>query len=174
MQDTLRDLISVHWWITVAIASLVLNVAASYLRGGLDRILPRLSSRFSFWTRKKVTEFTHDIDLASRDVSLMTYLAARQAGCHIAAMHQYVLMFLFFYVGGKVKSSAALSTALLCIGALFSIAGAWNYGRAMRHKTILDAVEKRARTAQPGAPPNGGPATASTNSGATVGPPSVS
>jgi hypothetical protein len=145
MKDTLLDLTSVHWWITVAVASLLLNVAASYLRGGLDRILPRLSSRFGLWTERKLAGFTHDIDLASRDVSLMTYLAARQAGCHIAAMHQYVLMFLFFYVGGKVKSPVALSTVLLCIGTLFSIAGAWNYGRAMRHKTILDAVEKRAR-----------------------------
>ena len=163
-----------HWWITVAIASLVLNVAASYLRGGLDRILPRLSSHFKFWTQKKVTGFTNDIDLASGDVSLMTYLAARQAGCHIAAMHHYVLMSLFFYVGGKVKSSAALSTALLCIGGLFSIAGAWNYGRAMRHKTILDAIEKRARRAQPGAPPDSGPARQLSNSGVTKGPPLVS
>jgi hypothetical protein len=153
MQDTLHDLSSVHWWITVAIASLVLNVAASYLRGGLDRILPRLSLRFKLWTQKKATEFTYDIDLASREVSLMTYLAARQAGCQIAAMHYYILMSLFFYVGGRMKSSAAWSTSLLCIGGLLSIAGAWNYGRAMRHKTILDAVEKRARSAQPVAPP---------------------
>lgn len=116
MKDTLHDLTSVHWWITVAFVSLLLNVLASYLRGGLDRILARLSSRFSLWTQRKVAEFRQDIDVVSHDVSFMAYCAARQAGYHIAAMHHYLLMFLFFYIGAKLKSPVALSTVLLGIG----------------------------------------------------------
>jgi hypothetical protein len=143
MKDTLNDILSVHWWISVAIASLVLNVAASYLRDGLNRALPRLSSRFRSFAHLKTEEFTNDIDRASGDVSLMTYLAARQAGYHIVALHHWALMCLFFYIGGKVKSLPFMSTALFCIGALFSVVAACNFGRAMRCKVVLDAVQRR-------------------------------
>ena len=143
VQDTIHDLTSAHWWITVAIASLILNVLASYMRGGLDRILPKLSARFGSWTELKTKEFQDDIDLTSGDLQRMTFLAARQASCHVAALHSYFMGAVFFYVSHKLTTVGWLSTVLLLVGVVFTVAGSREFGYAMRCKTILDGVRKK-------------------------------
>ena len=129
----------------MAIVSLILNLFTSYLREGLDRFLPRVSSRLGSWAQRKAGEFRDDIERASGDITLMTYLSARQASYHISALHYYILSFFFFYLSGKVTSPEYLQTILGCGGALFAIVGGANYGRAMRCKTILDAVERKTK-----------------------------
>jgi hypothetical protein len=145
MHDAIQDLTSAHWWITVAIASLVLNILAAYFVRGLDRFLPRLSARLGSWTGRKAAEFTQDIDRASKDIQLMTFLAAQQAGLHVAAIHNYVIGALLFYAGVKLTSPAFLSTALWFIGFLFTLAGSSDFGRAMRCKLILDQVQRKTK-----------------------------
>jgi len=143
MQDTIHDLTSTHWWITVAVASLVLNILASYFVRGFDRVLPKLSARFDSWKGRKSSEFAQDIDQASGDVQHMTFLAARQASLHIAAVHNYIIGALFFYAGGKLTSPAFLSTLLWLVGLLFTLAGSGDFGRAMRCRFILDQVQRK-------------------------------
>jgi hypothetical protein len=145
MQDTIHDLASAHWWITVAIASLVLNILASYFVRGLDRVLPKLSARLGSWTGQKAAEFTQDIERASRDIQLMTFLAARQAGLHVAAIHNYILGALLFYAGGKLTSPVFLSTLLWLVGLMFTLAGSGDFGRAMRCRFILDQVQRKTK-----------------------------
>ena len=145
MQETIRELTSAHWWITVAIASLILNILASYFVRWLDRVVPRFSATLSSWAGRKAEEFTEDIERASRDVHLMTFLAARQAGLHVAALHNYVLGALLFYAAGKLTSPAFLSALLWLIGFLFTLAGSGDFGRAMRCRAILDGSQRKTK-----------------------------
>lgn len=143
MKETIHDLTSSHWWITVAIASLVLNILAAYFVRGFDRVLPKLSARIGSWCGQKTGEFAKDIDRASNDPQLMTFLAARQAGLHIAAIHNYVLGAFLFYLGGKVTSPHFLSMLLWLTAFIFTLAGSGDFGRAMRCKFILDQTQRK-------------------------------
>ena len=145
MQDIINELTSAHWWITVAVASLVLNILASYFVRGLDRFVPRLSARVRSWTGQKSAEFSQEIDRAARDLQFKTFLAARQASLHVAALHNYLLAAVAFYVAGKLKSPVFFSALLWLIGFLFTLAGSVAFGHAMRCKTILDGGEKFAK-----------------------------
>jgi len=142
MHDTIRDLTSAHWWITVAVASLILNILAAYFVRWLDRLFPNVSKRVFSWTGSKMSDFEKDINRASRDNQLMVFLAARGAGLHVGAIHNYVVGTLFFYTSGKVMSSPILSGVLLVIGFLFTIAGSRDFGGAMRCRFIIDRVQK--------------------------------
>ncbi|MDB6064070.1 MAG: hypothetical protein JWR26_278 [Pedosphaera sp.] len=143
MQDIIKELTSVHWLITVGIASLVLNILASYLVRVLDRILPRFSAFVGKWTGRKVTEFSDDVDRASRDIKVATYIAARQASLHIFALHSYAMGAIFFYVGGKLKSHEFLSISIWVMGFLITMLGSGDLGGALRCRSILNAAQKK-------------------------------
>jgi len=159
MNETLRDLLSMHWWITVVIASLLLNVAASYMRDALDKLIPRASSWLGRWTDSRIADFEAEIDRAAGDLGVATYFAASQASYHIAALHGYILgggcIFAGAMLGPGSYSSAVWSSLLTWTGWLFTMFGAADFGRARRCRQVLDGARSKwaQKSAAPISPP---------------------
>ena len=143
MHNTTK-ILSAEWWITAVFAGVVIHILASYLRDGLDRVFPRLGSRLGSWLdswiRRTNEGFADDIDRTKRDISHMAFIAARQASCHICALSWYLLGLGMFDLAGKFQGLD--STVFRLIGTLLFFAGAGEFGRAMRCKTILEGVLK--------------------------------
>ena len=143
MKDFIKDLSSPYWWLTAALAGVFFNVVASYLRDAIDKAAPRVSSRLRLWTRRKVEEFSSDIDRASGNLPLLTFLAARHAGYQVAAIQSYLVATVFLYFGFHATPPTFWSRVFAIAGFLFTLIGAGNYGRAQRCKTILDDAQNR-------------------------------
>ena len=70
----------------------------------------------------------------------MAYIAARQTSCHICALHFYLLAFGVYFLAGQFHGFGSTVFRLLALA--FVLAGAGEFGRAMRCKTILEGVLK--------------------------------
>ena len=138
MEQFIQNLRTPYFWLSVVIVGLLINIISNYVMRWLDRFFPKLRGRFGSWVQKTESEFTQDIERSANDLQMLTFLAARQSAVHVSAIHYYVLSALTFSLGVKLSGSPYLSTVFEIVAMLLGMAGARDYGLAMRSKFILD------------------------------------
>ena len=121
MDDLIADLGSPRWWVSVVVAGILVNIAATYLTKLLDARLTRASA---WWRRKKASaeqERLATLDAFRADRQKQTVLAAAEVRCRLRSLVFLVqaigmaLLLVVFSTVGAPRWLVMLATALFAI-----------------------------------------------------------
>jgi len=83
MDDLIADLGTPRWWMSVVVAGILVNIAATYLMKLVD---PRLTRASAWWRRKKAPaeeERLATLDALRADPQRQSLLAASEVRCRL-------------------------------------------------------------------------------------------
>jgi len=147
MQAFVDNLTSTHWWLSVVVVGVALNLVAAYLKPRLDHWAGRHSARAK---ERQVARAAKRMDLVERlreSSDERLYLLAEEMRCRLDATH-FALLGIGTAILGTLAIAVTLGAALWLGIALFlfsffsSSMAFYSHGKAMDHFSCLQEARR--------------------------------
>jgi hypothetical protein len=99
MGQIVSDLTSIHWWLTVVVVGIVLNVASAYLKPWIDTQVARFSARRRATIEKEHARRLRIIKKVQADPHEETVQLLREIRSRVNGLSSLMLGLVFFAVG---------------------------------------------------------------------------
>jgi hypothetical protein len=115
MKVFLENFQSIQWWISVVLVGIVINLAAAYLKPGLDVLIGRISVRWVARTEKLASARRLRIQKLKNDINEQQFAATEAVYLSVRALIYYVasVIILGMSFWGKAKGMKFESGVIL-------------------------------------------------------------
>ncbi|EOC7930534.1 hypothetical protein ACKVFH_001781 [Vibrio cholerae] len=121
MDQFLADASSTHWWLTVVVVGIVINILSSYIKSIFETLLASISSHWRYKQEKRTAEEQKIIELLSEDKELKLVYALNENRFRTRSVGFFVLGLMFIVMLFNLDSGSVLSFSICAIMALVSI-----------------------------------------------------
>jgi|JI8StandDraft_2_1071088.scaffolds.fasta_scaffold186631_1 hypothetical protein len=157
IEKLLGDISSLHWWISVVLVGLAINLLSAYVKPQLDRWAKQISSSRQQKQADEDQLFREHVALLAGNTQLLICATSTEARCRWQAVSMAIASLLF--ASAAVLAEMALSAApvaiwvrtLTVVLVFFSVAGValsfWLHLEARRFGDLLQAAAVEIETA---------------------------
>src|SRR5207244_9878687 len=85
------EFLTLYWWVSVVVVGLILNLASSYLKLFIDKILATVSSRWRRGVERKIVEFGELVQAHLNDPMLVLLTTAEATRLTVSSLLNLVL-----------------------------------------------------------------------------------
>lgn len=104
---------SIGWWLSVVVVGVLINIAAAYLKSGVDSLLSRFSSYWRDRTEKAREEYLNEIEGLKKSKELQRQYEHREIRTRLEAILGIVFAVMLLAYKAVAKMYPELSTAQL-------------------------------------------------------------
>ena len=101
MEKFIEDITTAYWWMAVVIVGIIINVASTYIRSGIENQLAKISTYWS--TRKELRENNRAqlINLLQEDSQALVLYAKTESRHRLQAIQNTIFSFIFIFMAAS-------------------------------------------------------------------------
>ena len=149
LSKLIADFSSLHWWVTVVVVGLLINLAAAYLKPYLDVWYATVSTKRKFKNDQERAAFEWKVEALASDPMLLVLECLQEQRYRLQTVVAFVVAFgaigLGLYVGNlptyhESLAAILIRAALLTSGFVCYVSALWSMRHAMaRYKLVYAA-----------------------------------
>jgi hypothetical protein len=156
MDELIKNVTSIAWWIGVVLVGIVLNLVSAYLQPRLDRFLSFVSSTWRLRSEKKREQWQRRLAEVRQSPDEQLFVLAEEMRCRLRAMFYFAVALLLLVFSFWIQT---LTVAYLALGEkmpygwfgkinhvaslIMVFVSFFEWSSAERHRALIAEVRRR-------------------------------
>ncbi|QBZ98492.1 hypothetical protein [Flavobacterium sangjuense] len=142
MDDFLKEMTTVKWWISVALVGILLNVFSSYLKKGIDNFFGKISNRVRQRNAKKEKERSELMEFLKANPSERYMIGIEELRCRIRSVSFLLFSFMMCFFS-ELFPEFIIQISCLIFAFIILLFGMVEHNTASNKSSILEDLKKK-------------------------------